>query len=182
MRKKNEKDYSMTIHLHHDEIPAIVSTRTGEMKLKSKKQNNLPQGKSVFSSENFGKLDMDALTVMNDIMTKDEKDIVFTMIKLSEFNTNSLKPLNDDTTKKELCAIFNVGKNQVDKYFKRLFDLGVFAQFKIAKYGLKEYWILNPYICFKGKTIEDSIFKNFIGTKITDLILIQKNIDPRLNP
>jgi len=65
---------------------------------------------------------------------------------------------------------FNVGKNQVSKYFKNLFDLGVYAQFKIAKNGEKEFWILSPYISFKGNTAEDSIFTNFEGTKIEKFV------------
>jgi hypothetical protein len=175
-----KKDYSTTVHLNHDELPASVNAQTGEVKLiNNNKKNNLPEGKSVFSSENFGKIDLDALTVMKQILTREERDIVMTMISLAQFNTNALFPLNEKTTQKELCETFDIGKNQIQKYINNLYDLGVFAQFKIAKYGLKEYWILNPYICFKGRTIQDSIFQNFKGTKITDLILIQKNIDPR---
>jgi hypothetical protein len=39
------------------------------------------------------------------------------MIQMAEFDTNALKPLNNDSTIKELSERFNIGKNQVKKYF-----------------------------------------------------------------
>ncbi len=160
-----------TIELEDNEKPAIINLESGELTLIKEYHNNLPEGKSVFEISSFTKLNTEAITVMKELLTKDECFIVLQMIQMAEFNTNSLRPLNDDTTQKELSELFEVGKNQIQKYIKHLFDIGVFAQFKISKYGLKEYWILNPYISFKGKTIEDTIFKNFSNTIITDKIL-----------
>ncbi len=36
----------------------------------------------------------------------------------------------------------------------------------IYKDNKKEYWILNPHIAFKGKTGDESIYKQFDGTQI----------------
>ena len=166
-----KKGYKKTINLSDKEQAAKVNLETGELTLIKEFHNKLPEGKSVFELSEFAKLNINAIAVMKEILSKDECFIVLQMIQMTEFNTNSLKPLSDETTQKELSDLFGVGKNQVQKYIKHLFELGVFAQFKISKYGLKEYWILNPYISFKGKTIEDSIFKNFSNTIITDKIL-----------
>ena len=86
------------------------------------------------------------------------------MIRLADYNTNSLAPLSNKTTVKELSEQFHIGINQVTKTFEKLFSLGVYAQFKISKYGMKEYWILSPYLSFRGKLIHDSIWQNFKGT------------------
>lgn len=163
--------YNKTIKLRNNEVAAKLNVETGELTTIKNSVNNIPSGKSIFSTESFSKLNCNAIPVLRKCFNAHEIAIIFQMIHMSEFHTNCLIPLSNSTTQKELAETFGVGKNQIQKYLTHLFNLGVFAQFKISKYGLKEYWILNPYISFKGKVIEDSIFINFQNTEITNLII-----------
>jgi len=159
--------YKREIGLTDVEIAARKNLETGKYTdVPDNRKNNVPKGKSLIGQTDFTKLNRQVAPFLMENLSNEELAIVFKMIYMAEYNTNSLAPLSNDTTLKELSEQFNVGKNQVSKYFKNLFDLGVYAQFKIAKNGLKEYWILSPYISFRGKTIEDGIFDNFKDTII----------------
>jgi hypothetical protein len=158
-------DYQVQLGLLHNEIPAKVNQETGDVTIIHKK-NKLPEGKRLSMQNYFAKVETRLLPYFNDVFNNNEISIIYKMIQMSEFETNALKPLNNDTTIKELSETFNIGKNQVKKYFDHLFKIGVYAQFKIYKDNKKEYWILNPNIAFKGKTGEESIYKLFEGTQI----------------
>jgi hypothetical protein len=49
-------------------------------------------------------------------------------------------------------------------------SLGVYAHIRIHETEISEYWILNPYISWKGKLKSDSIFVQFANTKISKLL------------
>lgn len=168
MRK--DYDYEQNVKANHDEKIAKINIVTGEIKEVKSKKNNVPKGKTLVNQKDFSKVNNKVIPFLKDNLSNTELSIVFQMIGLTEFNTNSLKPLSNETALKDLAEQFDVGINQVKKYFKNLFDLGVYAQFKIAKNGEKEFWILSPYISFKGNTAEDSIFTNFEGTKIEKFV------------
>jgi hypothetical protein len=158
-------DYEVQFGLQHHEVPAKIDLNTGEVK-QIKKKPKLPEGKRLSMRDNFAKVETRLLPYFNHVFNNNEISIIYKMIQMSEFETNALKPLNNDTTIKELSDTFNIGKNQVKKYFDHLFKMGVYAQFKIYKDNKKEYWILNPHIAFKGKTGDESIYKQFDGTQI----------------
>jgi hypothetical protein len=84
-------------------------------------------------------------------------------------NTNSLKPLDDNITIHELMSYFDISEKKVKTTFKKLFELGVYGKFEVAKKNkdYTKYWIVNPYLSFKGKTIEKSITELFKGTHIS---------------
>jgi hypothetical protein len=164
-------DYEKLVKLKHHEAAAKINLETGEVtKIPDSKKNNVPKGKTLVNQKDFSKVNNKVIPFLRDNLSNTELSIIFQMIGLTEFNTNSLKPLSNETALKDLAEQFDVGINQVKKYFKNLFDLGVYAQFKIAKNGEKEFWILSPYISFKGNTAEDSIFTNFEGTKIEKFV------------
>lgn len=163
--------YKQTSTYNHDEVPARKSLKTGRFQELKKKDSTIPEGKRLVVQEDFSKLGKKCVPFLKKCLSHEEISIVFQMIGIAEYGTNSLKPLNNDTTIRELSEQFGVGKNQVNKYFKNLFDLGVYAQFKIAKSGEKEFWILNPHISFQGRTAEDSLYDNFKGTKLTNFML-----------
>lgn len=154
--------------LNDHERPAKIDMETGEVTEIADRVNNIPVGKRVVKQKNFSKINIDVIPILRDNLSNIELGIVLQMIGIAEYNTNSLKPLNNDTTVRELSERFGVGINQVKKNFKNLFDLGVYAQLSIARKDGNEFWILNPYISFKGGTAEDS---NFFNTQITKLLL-----------
>lgn len=166
-----KKDYEQVVKLHHDEKVVKVNVVTGELVEITKRVNNIPKGKRVVKQTNFSKVNIDVIPLLKNKLSNIELGIVFQMIGLAEYNTNSMKPLNNDTTVRELSERFGVGINQVKKNFKNLFDLGVYAQLSIAREDGNEFWILNPYISFKGKTAEDSLFDNFQNTQITKYLV-----------
>lgn len=158
-------DYEVRLGLQHNESPAKVNEETGDVTIIHKK-NKLPEGKSTFMPDNFTKLNLKILPYLLDVFNPIEIKIILKMIELSEFNTNSLEPLNQDTSLRKLSEIFDVSINRVKKYFEHLYKMGVYAQFKVHTTDRKEFWILNPYISFQGKLIEDSIYLNFRNTQI----------------
>lgn len=157
--------YSVQLGLQHHEAPAKINLETGEV-TEIHKKNKLAQGKRLSMQNYFAKVETRLLPFFNNVFNNNEISIIYKMIQMSEFETNALKPLNNNTTLKELSETFNIGINQVKKYLDHLFKMGVYAQMKIYKDNKKEYWILNPFISFKGKTGEDLIYKQFEGTQI----------------
>lgn len=166
-------DYESTIKLKHYESPAKINKQTGEVsEIETKKKvNNIPKDKILCNINNFTKLNCNVFPKLKalGLLTMEEIGIVSYMCSIAEFNTNSLKPLNNETTLQDLADTFDIGKNRVKKVFDKLFNLGVYAQFKIAENGTKEYWILNPNISWKGKLVTDSIFKQFEKCTISKL-------------
>jgi reverse gyrase len=160
--------YTQTIKLKDNELPAKINVETGEVKEVNHKKNNIPEGKSKLGYDNFSITNNKMAMILEKHCSNEELGIIYKMISKSEFNTNSLNPLTDDTSIRDLANEFNVGKNKVIKIFSKLFELGVYAQISIANdinYG-KPYWILNPYISWKGNLINSDIKRHFISTKI----------------
>ena len=156
--------YTQEVKLKDNEKIMKINSETGEVTTIPKRMNNIPEGKSIFTQNDFSKVNNKAIEYLEGVLTNAELGIVTKMIRLADYNTNSLAPLSNKTTVKELSEQFHIGINQVTKTFEKLFSLGVYAQFKISKYGMKEYWILSPYLSFRGKLIHDSIWQNFKGT------------------
>ena len=164
-----QKNYDYEVHLGllHNEIPAKIDLNTGEVKQIHKKvRPKLKEGTRLSMQDNFAKVNCRLLPFFNDVFNNNEIKIIYDMIQMTEFETNALKPLNNDSTIKELSERFNIGKNQVKKYFDNLFRQGVYLQIKVHTDEKKEYWVLNPLIAFKGKLIKESIINFFDNTKI----------------
>lgn len=166
MKKEFVFDYEQTIKLKHNEIPAKINKTTGEVREIKKRRNNLPEGKTILKQENFAKINVKTIPYLIEECSKVELAIILQMVGKAEFNTNSLKPLSNETTVRELAEEFNISKNDVKRTFEHLYSLGVYASLKICKADSKEMWILNPYISFKGKLTDDALVANFKDTKI----------------
>jgi len=97
--------------------------------------------------------------------------VVLKMISRCEFRTNSLKPLNDTTSIRLLADEFNLSVNTVPKVLKRLYDFGVYMQLRIVEDNEESnYWVLNPYIFWRGKLKDDSLFLTFSNTDLAKLL------------
>ena len=54
--------------------------------------------------------------------------------------------------------------------FEKLLKAGVYAEFRFGAYdGIRHYWVLNPYISFKGKIINSALVDLFRETNIAKL-------------
>ena len=89
--------------------------------------------------------------------------------KLSDITTNDLEKHILPKTQ-EFEENFGMIPQEVNSIFKKLFEFGVYAHIKIHENKLSEYWILNPYISWKGSLKSDSIFHQFSSTKIAKLL------------
>ena len=168
----NERALNLKLQNHQSAF--IGDNNTGELTEVKSRANNIPEGMSRLDYDNFGMINLDMLAVLRRHLSNTQIGIIMAMIMRAEYQTNSLAPLNSETSVRELSEIFDIGINQVTKTFEKLKDLGIFGTLKIATDRGNEFWILNPYIYWKGKLKDDSIFKHFLDTKITKYLYQSK--------
>lgn len=167
--------YEQTVKLPHNKKLVSVDIETGDMKELPKRMNNIPQGKS--------KLDYERYHISNDkfikaiistgVLDYEHLGIISYMSSIAEINTNSLRPLTNDTTAVDLAEKFGINRKKVKVIFDKLFKVGVFLQLNYYSYSEDRevtYWVLNPYISWKGKLKDDSIFSHFKDTTIAKLL------------
>lgn len=163
--------YTTEVKLNHNEIPAKINMETGEVLTISKRPNNIPEGKSKLDYDNFSIINNDMLRVLFDECNGSEIKVILHMVYMSEFGNNSLKPLNDELSHRELGKIFNLDHKTIKTILTRLKYMGVYLQLNITEVdGAKEYWVLNPYISWKGRLKNDSLFITFANTRIVKLL------------
>lgn len=162
--------YEETIKLHHNEVPAKINVETGIVSEIEKK--TIPKGK-----ENVVKFDPEALFSKHynkaweflyyKLSPLEIKVALYLAMKAKAF-TNSLEPLNDDTSVREISDLVGISVGKVKPVFERLFQLGVYGKFEIveAKKGYTKYWVLNPFLSFNGATIQKGIVELFRGTQV----------------
>ena len=92
------------------------------------------------------------------------------MISIADFNSNSLEPLSDELSLRDLSNALNINKNKVRLITNKLYKYGVYLSIKVYENHEKEYWVLNPSISWKGRLIKDSIFEHFKNTIITKIL------------
>lgn len=163
--------YTQSVELNNNETLAKVNTETGEVTTFQSNKRKLPEGKSKLDYDNFSIINNNMLRVLFKECSSSEIKVILHMIYLSEFNTNSLNPLNNETSHRELGKIFDLDHKTIKTIFTHLKELGVYLQLNITEVdGVKEYWVLNPYISWKGKLKSDSLFLTFANTKIVRLL------------
>lgn len=170
--KERVMSYKQEVQLSDNEKLLKVNLETGEYKEIEKRISTIPKGKSVFKFK-FTKLNQDMILKMRsqELFSMEEIGVICYMSSISEYNTNSLKPLNNDTSLRELEDYFGINKNKIKKLLTNLYNKGVYLQLKVGEIqGSNEYWVLNPWISWKGKLVSDSIFDHFKNTLIAKLI------------
>lgn len=164
--------YEKTFKLRDNEIPAKVNAETGEVVELKSRPNNLPLNKVVFDGGHFKKTFESSWDYLLKKLSPVELKIVVQMSQMARMNSNSLNPLNNETSMSKIAETFNVDRRKVNTMFGKLFRLGVYAEFRFGSVdGIKHYWVLNPYISFKGKTIDIGIADLFRETKLAELYL-----------
>lgn len=171
----NQQDYNSEIRLNHNELPAKVNSETGEItivplvhsdrirhKISSSDLVEFEPGLAFRKDYNL------SWKFLDENLNPTEFKAAWKLAIMAKANTNSLEPLSNDTTLKDLAVFLSIGKNQIDKILKRLWSLGVYGKFEVADADkpFKRFWILNPYLSFSGKYIDGSIKTIFDGTKI----------------
>jgi hypothetical protein len=158
----------------NERLNTKVNIETGEEIQIPNYQNNIPEGKSLLKYKRFHiKNDNTYKLVKMGIISHEDNSLIDMMSSMAEMGTNSLQPLNDDTSILLLSDYFDLPRKRVLKSLDKLRKLGVFLQIKYFSDSQKkevEYWVLNPYISWKGVLKRDSIFKHFSDTTITRLL------------
>lgn len=163
--------YTQTIKLKDNELPAKINVETGEVKEVDHKKNNIPEDKSKLNYEEFVIVNQklyNALTILK--LNDTEIKLVHHLIGISKFNSNSLEPLHDDLQVRYKGELLNIDKSNVNKITQRLFEIGVFLKIEVYTNSLIKYWVLNPYISWKGNLIPDSLKQHFKDCAITKLL------------
>lgn len=161
--------YTQELQLKDNEVAAKINSETGEVTSLKKRMNNIPENRHIFEPEGIFRKDYTkSWEFLDKVLTPLEFKIVAKLCRMAKMNTNSLAPLNDDTTIQCIAEEFSIGRNKVTPLFTKLFKLGVYAKFEAYKPDVPytKYWILNPYLSFSGKLIHSDIAQLFIGTVI----------------
>lgn len=182
--------YEQKVKLTHEEHVEIVNGNSGEVKRVRRGPSNLPENKEIFDPPTrWAKFYNTAMDYMLEVFKPIELKIIMQMMAMAREHSNSLKPINDDTSIAELGKTFGIHRNNVKKLLNKLYNHGVYAEFDFAKAPLSfdpndpstfnneskrtKYWVLNPYIAFRGKTIDTALVDLFRETKIARYV---KNI------
>jgi hypothetical protein len=172
-RKANLTGYEELIKFKHNEIPAKINLETGEITELNPRKNNIPENRKLFlPEENFDKIYYATHYVweqLEGMLTDLEYRVARKLVSYGSMNNNSLKPLNDKVMMRDLAKEFNVGKNKVGPIFEKLFELGFYANVRVKdeRYpDTHDFWALNPYLSFAGKTIHVGIISLFEHTPI----------------
>lgn len=161
--------YERTIKLKDNEAPVILNKDTGEIKEIRTIFNSMPEGKEHWmKNEKFVKMFSYSWKYLTMRLNSDELKVLVIMTLMVEPGTNALTPLNDEVSMLQLQSVFGIERRKIPNILKKLFDIGVYAKFEVSKIteGYKKYWILNPYVSFKGRLIDHSIIELFFDTRV----------------
>lgn len=159
--------YERTIKLNHNEVVAKVNKETGEVTAVPSRNSNIPEDREIFEPSAYFRKDFtNSWKFLNKVLTPLEFKVAYTLALMAKATTNSLEPLNDDSTIPELMGALNISKNKVKPILEKLYRLGVYGKFSVAKIDkpYTKYWIYNPYLSFSGKIIDSSISSLFKNT------------------
>lgn len=159
--------YKKEIELEHNEIPAKVNIETGEIKTIGSPQGQTDSTVAKFNlMPNYQRRYPEAWALLKTQTTDAEYKVADKLALMAKAYTNSLIPLNDDTTAKALSEVLEVSVNRVNQYIKKLFRLGVIGKFEVYNHNevYTKYWVFNPYLVFNGNVIKKDTVTLFDGT------------------
>jgi len=161
-----------TVKLHDDEIAAKINLRTGELiEMPEHKDNKihtwLPNAKFVKHYKTFD-------STVSELMSRGvwkplHSQIVLRMMARCKPNTNSLEPLSEKMSMRELGREFGLNYESVPKVLYELFSMGIYGKWDVADMDLyfKQFWVLNPYVATWGHGLHDDTKTKFDNTPWT---------------
>lgn len=162
--------YTTSVTLKHNQKPAYEDMETGEYKTLTRRPANIPVGMQKLKYKSFSILNGNFIPKVGHFFSNEELGVIFHMISIADFNTNSMKPLCDDLSIRDKAVYLNIKKDKVKVITDKLFKMGVYLSIKVYENEEKEYWVLNPNISWKGRLVQDSIFLHFQETAISKLL------------
>lgn len=157
--------YERNIRLHHDESPAKINKRTGEVtEIEHHSMNNGMKTYNLMPT--YQRINIAAWKLLETQTSDIEYLAAHKLALMARAYTNSLIPLNDDTTASELAGTLNVDRRKINLIIDKLFKLGVLGKFEIYEHNEQhmKYWVFNPYLSFNGNTIKKNVITLFDGT------------------
>jgi hypothetical protein len=161
--------YKRTITLEDNQSPAKVNRETGEIEELRNIFNSIPDDKELWlKSHTFSKMFTHSWKFLAKKLNSDELKVLVIMVTMAKIGTNSMPPLNDSVSMSRLEEHFGVSRKKMPKILDNLYRIGCYGKFKVAtvEEPYKQYWILNPYISFKGRLIPKDIARLFNGTMV----------------
>lgn len=180
--KRTKTGYDATISLTDNEIPGKINKETGEFTEAEMSKDNIQSGKHSdlihFEPDAiFAKTFPAGWNWLYSATTPLEYKVACHLANKAHPYTNSLKPLGDDVTVRELAYILQISKSHAQMVIKKLFELGVFGKFEVhADKEYKKYWVFNPYLTFRGKYLQQTVFDLFKDTTIAKVYRAQKEV------
>lgn len=163
--------YNKEIKLNDNELPAKINSETGEVTVIDTVSHKRNPDAVVFEPQaKFSKhYDKSWQYLYYRTSPLEYKVATFIAMKAKPF-TNSLEPLNDDTSVRELAAYCDISTGKVKPTFDKLFDLGVFGKFEVVDESKNHtrYWILNPYLSVHSKAVDKGIMILFQNTELAN--------------
>lgn len=158
--------YERTIKLQ-DDSRLVEVTRDGEYKELKQRPNNLPSGKLKTNYEEFGIINIKALTELIKLIDNEHIGVIAHMIQLADYRDNSLSPLCDNLSLRLKGEALSINKDRVNKICDKLFSIGVFGKWDSDG---NKCWVLNPNVCAKTKFLNDSLYGLFRDSTISKLV------------
>lgn len=158
--------YQKTLTLRDHERPAIMNMETGEIQeIVTNKPRN-PDAVKFAEGKAFIKTFPKAWDLLYKMTTPLEYKIAMRMSQNVKMMTNSLEPLNDETTYQELADSFSISRAKAFSAFKKLFELGVYGKFEVYDSSFKhtKYWVFNPYLSINGAVVSKTTLNLFSTT------------------
>ena len=171
--------YKAIIEYDYNQTPLLKNEDTGKLTQaitmsKEYAKRNIPDGKVVHApGAQYNKSYSNVRLFLDRELTTRELGIL-SRIKTLVINKkfNNLKPLSDKTTVLELAKFFKVGKNTITPIITKFKFLGIIGVIEIVQTtDIGKYWILNPYITYNGKLIDEVLAVTFKGTHIYQAFL-----------
>lgn len=171
-------DYTTELKLKHNEIPAIINTETAELKeLTSNQYKKEPKDRSTMYFNDFNQpwsRTFSASWKLLETQTTPKELLVAHKLAIrAKAYTNSLEPLNPESTVRVLAQELQENKNNIDKIIDKLFKLGVIGKFEVYEDNQhhQKYWVFNPFLSFNGKTIKKDVANLFSRTTYAKVVM-----------
>lgn len=166
--------YNTPINLQNNEGLAKVNKETGEMQtiktgINSNRSN--PEVVKHNANEKFIKNYTKSWELLASQTRPIEYKVAHMMSQMTKMITNSLEPLNDETTIREIAEKFTISTGKVKLIIDKLFKLGVYGKFECYNEGERhsKYWVFNPYLSSNGPVMNKNsrdLFSNTLFAKI----------------
>jgi hypothetical protein len=113
-----------------------------------------------------------------ELLSPQEYKVVGKMIFMAQQNTNSLKPLREDMSLRTLGSEFGVCDKTIKNVLEKLYNLGIYGKFEVSAWDkatdmceYRKYWVLNPWVAFKGQKMIEGLYGMFVETIFTKLVI-----------